>query len=841
MIENLVIVESPAKAKTIEKFLGKDYTVKSSFGHIRDLAKKNLGIDIEHDFTPKYEISTDKKSLVKELKSLAKEAKTIWLASDEDREGEAIAWHLYEVLKLKPENTKRIVFHEITKDAILNAIKNYRTIDQNLVDAQQARRILDRLVGFEISPILWKKIKPSLSAGRVQSVAVKLIVEREREINNFKKQKYFRTIGNFICPDKSSLINGDLNKRIEDETEIKNLLKTCKTANFIVSKIEKKPSTRRPSPPFTTSTLQQEASRKMGFSVSRVMSIAQKLYERGLITYMRTDSVNLSSLAINTAKRVIIDTIGEEYSNPRNYSTTTKGAQEAHEAIRPTYLENSTISGDKGEEMLYSLIYKRTLASQMSNASLERTNITIGISDSNYHFTATGEMILFDGFLKMYIESTDDENQEEKSSLLPHLVEGDILSYDKIQSTEQYTQHPPRYTEATLVKKMETLEIGRPSTYAPTITTIQNRNYVIRESRDGVDKEFKIIELFDNKITDNSITKKFGGDKKKIFPTNIGIVVSDFLDEHFKQIMDYNFTASAEDELDEVAKGKKQWQDMISKFYSSFHSIVVDTLENADRESGERELGIDPKTGGKVSVRIGRFGPLAQITEGENIRYAGLKEEQLIENITLEEALDLFKFPRQLGEFEDKKVSIGIGRFGPYIRHDGKFVSLKKDEDEPTTITLETAIIRIKEKREADKKKLIHEFEGGIQVLNGRWGPYISFEKTNYKILKTIDAEKLTLEACQEIIAKGAPKTKRKPYAKKATVAKKTSAKAKSKTSKAKSTATKDKGKTSKSTTAKAKSTTTKTKNTTKAKSTRAKASRSKKIEKETKKTDKES
>jgi len=820
MIENLVIVESPAKAKTIEKFLGKDYTVKSSFGHIRDLEKKNLGIDIEHDFTPKYEISADKKSLVKELKSLAKEAKVVWLASDEDREGEAIAWHLYEVLELNPENTKRIVFHEITKDAILNAIKNYRNIDLNLVDAQQARRILDRLVGFEISPILWKKIKPSLSAGRVQSVAVKLIVEREREINNFKEQKYFKTSSNFICPDKSSIIKADLNKRIENETEVKDFLELCKTANFVVSKIEKKPSVRRPSPPFTTSTLQQEASRQMGFSVSRTMSLAQKLYERGLITYMRTDSVNLSSLAINTAKKVIIDTIGEEYSKPRNYSTNTKGAQEAHEAIRPTYLENASISGDKSEQMLYSLIYKRTLASQMANASLERTNITIGISDSNYHFSATGEMILFDGFLKMYIEGTDDENQEEKSSLLPKLSEGDILSYSKIQSTEQYTQHPPRYTEATLVKKMETLEIGRPSTYAPTITTIQNRNYVLRESREGVNRDFKLIELSKNKISDKFITKKFGSDKKKLFPTNIGIVVTDFLTSHFQQIMDYNFTAKAEDELDEVARGKKQWQKMIGEFYSSFYPLITDTLENADRESGERELGIDPSTGEKVSVRIGRFGPLAQIGEGENIRYAGLKKEQLIENITLEEALDLFKFPRQLGEFEDKKVSIGIGRFGPYIRHDGKFVSLKKDEDEPTTITLETAIQRIEEKREADRKKLINEFEGGIKVLNGRWGPYISFEKTNYKILKTIDAEKLTLEECKEIIAKGAPKTKRKSTAKKTTAkkttAKKTTAKkttAKKSTAK-KTTAKKDstkKATTPKKTTGKAKSETSKT------------------------------
>lgn len=760
MVENLVIVESPAKAKTIEKFLGKGYTVKSSFGHIRDLEKKDLGIDIEHNFQPKYEISADKKTVVKELKTLAKEAKTVWLASDEDREGEAIAWHLFEVLKLKPENTKRIVFHEITKDAILYAIEHPRNIDLNLVDAQQARRVLDRLVGFEVSPVLWKKVKPSLSAGRVQSVAVKLIVEREREINAFKEQCYYRITGSFLATDKASL-DAEVQERFTTKEATENYLNACRDAVFSVKKVETKPTVRKPAPPFTTSTLQQEASRKLGFSVSQTMSVAQKLYEHGFITYMRTDSVNLSDLAIRTCKAVICQTLGERYSHPRNFSTKSKGAQEAHEAIRPTYMDRTSIEGDRNEQQLYDLIYKRTLASQMTDAELERTNIEIGLSNNSIPFTATGEVIKFDGFLKVYMESHDDETEDEHSKLLPAMSPGDILTRNIINAQEQYTQHPPRYTEASLVKKMEALGIGRPSTYAPTITTIQNRGYIIRESREGIERNIEIIELKGNEIKSKTIKKTFGAEKKKLFPSDMGMVVTDFLSEHFKNIMDYNFTAEAEEALDHVAEGAVEWQKMIGEFYSPFHETVEKTLKNSERNSGERILGKDPNTGETVSVRIGRFGPMAQIGEGDNIRYAGLQKGQLMETITLEDALDLFKFPRKLGKYEEKEVSIGIGRFGPYIKHDNKFVSLKKGIDDPGTITLETAIERIEEKRESDRNKLIREFDCGIQILNGRFGPYIVFNKTNYKIPKNMKADELTEEQCKNLIEKeGVKKTK---------------------------------------------------------------------------------
>ena len=779
MIENLVIVESPAKAKTIERFLGENYVVKSSFGHIRDLEKKDLGIDIEHNFQPKYEISPDKKAIVKELKQLAKEAKTVWLASDEDREGEAIAWHLFEVLGLKKENTKRIVFHEITKDAILHAINNPRDIDKNLVDAQQARRVLDRLVGFEVSPVLWKKVKPSLSAGRVQSVAVKLIVEREREINHFVEQKYYKVTGTFETKDASGNsipLKAELSERFSTQEETVNFLEHCKKATFSVSDVETKPSSRKPAPPFTTSTLQQEASRKLGFSVSQTMAVAQKLYEQGHITYMRTDSVNLSQLAIGAAKAVICNTLGEKYSKPRNFATKTKGAQEAHEAIRPTYMDKETISGDKNEQQLYSLIRKRTLASQMAEAELEKTTITIAISGEKYTFEAVGEVIIFDGFLKVYMESFDDEKEDDEAALLPAIHKGDQLQRSLIQALEQYTTHPPRYTEASLVKKMEALGIGRPSTYAPTITTIQNRGYILRESREGAERQLDQIDLKGQDIKVKKINRMFGAEKKKLFPSDIGMVVTDFLSNYFMNIMDYNFTANAEDALDHIAEGEVEWQSMIGTFYQPFHANVEKTLKESERNTGARELGKDPQTGETVVVRIGRFGPMAQIGEGESVRYAGLLKGQLMETITLEEALDLFKFPRQLGEFEEKPVSIGIGRFGPYIKHNQLFVSLKKGIDDPGTITLETAIERINEKREIEKNRKIQEFENGVQILNGRFGPYITFNKVNYKIPKGKEADKLTFEETMAIIEKGGDCKKK--------TTKKTTKKAASKTTK---------------------------------------------------------
>lgn len=794
MIENLVIVESPAKAKTIERFLGPNYVVKSSYGHIRDLEKKDLGIDIAHNFQPKYEISPDKKAVVKELKQLAKEAKTVWLASDEDREGEAIAWHLFEVLGLKKENTKRIVFHEITKDAILYAIEHPRDIDKNLVDAQQARRVLDRLVGFEVSPVLWKKVKPSLSAGRVQSVAVKLIVEREREINHFVEQKYYRVQGTFTTKDKDGnpvSLKAELSERFRTKEETMAFMEFCKHAEFVVRDVETKPSIRKPAPPFTTSTLQQEASRKLGFSVSQTMSVAQRLYEHGYITYMRTDSVNLSHLAINTAKSVIVNTLGEKYSKPRNYATKTKGAQEAHEAIRPTYMDKETIDGDRNEQQLYSLIRKRTLASQMADAELEKTTIAIAMPGKSYMFEAEGEVVVFDGFLRMYMESQDDEKEEEHLAILPTIHQGDILQRGIIEATEQYTPHPPRYTEASLVKKMEALGIGRPSTYAPTITTIQNRGYILKESRDGVERQIDSIQLKGQDIQTSKISRVFGAEKKKLFPSDIGIVVTDFLSNYFKNIMDYNFTAKAEDALDLVAEGNEEWQDMINTFYQPFHANVEKTLKESERNTGERELGLDPDSGEPVSVRIGRFGPVAQIGVGEHVRYAGLQKGQLMETITLEEALALFRFPRQLGEFEGKPVSVAIGRFGPYIKHDQLFVSLKKGVDDPGTITLETAIERIQEKREAEKKRKIKEFDNGIQVLNGRYGPYIAYNKENYKIPKDRDAAQLTEEDCLAIIKQsGEPKKKttRKVAAKK-TVEKQ--AKSAGKTTKSRSKTTK--------------------------------------------------
>ncbi len=777
MHENLVIVESPAKAKTIEKFLGKDFVVASSMGHIRDLEKKDFGIDIEKKFKPKYIISPDKRKIVAELKKLAGDAKIVWLASDEDREGEAIAWHLKEVLKLKPENTKRIVFHEITKDAILHAVKNPRDIDVNLVNAQQARRVLDRIVGFEVSPVLWKKVKPSLSAGRVQSVAVRLIVEREREIINFISESSFRVVGYFLVKDKEGKLTelkAELSKRFDTSEEAYQFLEKCKSASFRVEDVVKKPAKRTPAKPFTTSTLQQEASRKLGFSVSQTMAVAQRLYENGKITYMRTDSVNLSGLALSTAKQKIEELHGEKYVKIRKYKTVSKGAQEAHEAIRPTYMSQETVDGTAQEQRLYELIWKRTIASQMADAILEKTTVSIAISNSSEKFLATGEVIVFDGFLKVYIESTDDENGNNNGDeIIPPLKANDILEMNSIIATERYSQRPPRYTEAALVKRLEELGIGRPSTYAPTITTIQNRNYVVKEDRPGIERQFEVVTLKNNNIGKKLNVEIAGTEKSKLFPTDIGMVVNDFLTENFEEIMDFNFTASVENDFDDIADGKKVWYEMIDKFYQPFHQKVENALQNTERSKGERILGMDPNTGKQVSVKIGRFGPIAQLGEasadgeGEKPQFSSLHASQILETITLEEALDLFKLPRELGEFENKNVTVGIGRFGPYIRHDNKFVSLGKDDD-PYDVNLSRAIELIEAKRQKDKQAVILTFneEPDLKVLNGRWGPYISFKKKNYKIPRNVEADKLTLEDCLKIINE-APDTKTKRTRKK--------------------------------------------------------------------------
>ncbi len=771
MHENLVIVESPAKAKTIEKFLGKDYFVTSSMGHIRDLEKKDFGIDMENNYQPKYIVSPDKKKIVAELKKQSKDAKMVWIASDEDREGEAIAWHLKEVLKLTPEKTRRIVFHEITKEAILKAIANPRPIDENLVNAQQARRVLDRIVGFEVSPVLWKKVKPSLSAGRVQSVAVRLIVEREREIMNFESKSNFRVTAVFLVPDKNGNaveLKADLKKRFETKEQAQAFLEKCKTAEFSIADIVTKPSKRTPAAPFTTSTLQQEASRKLGFSVSQTMSVAQRLYEAGKITYMRTDSVNLSSLAINTAKSKIIQSLGEKYHKVRQYKTKSKGAQEAHEAIRPSYIDQEEVSGSNQEKRLYELIWKRTIASQMADAELERTTINIAVSNSAELFQATGEVIKFDGFLRVYMESTDNEDEaDENASLLPPVKEKQALRAELVEATERFTQRPPRYTEASLVKKLEEQGIGRPSTYAPTITTVQNRGYVVKEDRPGVERQFVHMMLVNNELKEAVKTEITGAERSKLFPTDIGMVVNDFLIKYFDKIMDYRFTAKVEVEFDEVADGTRVWSDVIDEFYKPFHENVENALEVSERTNGERILGDDPKTGKPISVKIGRYGPLAQLgettEEGEKPQFASLRSGQHLETITLEEALDLFKLPRDLGEYEDKKVSVAIGRFGPYIRHDNKFVSLEKDVDDPYTIKLDRAIELIEAKREKDRKALIKTFdeEPELRILNGRWGPYISYKKKNYKIAKGTEAENLSLEDCMKIIAEG-PKPKRK-------------------------------------------------------------------------------
>ncbi|MFB6319933.1 type I DNA topoisomerase [Saccharicrinis sp. FJH54] len=769
MVENLVIVESPAKAKTIEKFLGKDYVVKSSFGHIRDLKKRDLSIDLENNYQPHYTVPTDKKKIVTELKKMAADAKTVWLASDEDREGEAIAWHLAEALNLDHAKTKRIVFHEITKDAILNAIKTPRKIDQHLVNAQQARRVLDRIVGFEISPILWRKVKPALSAGRVQSVAVKLIVEREREVEAFEPQSSFRVIAEFLVPNENgdnTLLKAELSKRFKTAEETATFLQGCAGADFVIDDISKKPTKKSPAPPFTTSTLQQEASRKLGYSVSQTMSIAQRLYESGHITYMRTDSVNLSSLAINTSKSEIIEQFGAEYSKVRKYSTQSKGAQEAHEAIRPTYVNQHEISGSAQEQRLYELIWKRTVASQMSDAQLEKTTIKIGVSGHDEYFNATGEVIKFDGFLKLYIESSDDEdNGSEENGLLPAVKLNQQLDLNQIVATERFTQKPPRYTEASLVRKLEELGIGRPSTYAPTISTIQNREYVVKESREGDTREYAELVLKNGAVKETTKKENYGYEKSKLFPTDIGMVVNDFLDENFTNIMNYNFTAEVEKEFDVIAEGKLDWTKAIDEFYKDFHPTVEKSKERSDTKVGERILGTDPKSGRQVSVKIGRFGPMVQIgtaEEEEKPQFASLLKGQSINSINLEEALELFKLPREVGEYEGGKVVIGVGRFGPYVRHASKFVSLGK-EDDPLSITLGRSIELIEAKREQEKNSLIKTFdeEPDLQILKGRFGPYIKYKKKNFKIPKGTDPEALTLEKCMELTKDSGSKGKK--------------------------------------------------------------------------------
>ena len=791
MAKNLVIVESPAKAKTIEKFLGSDFKVMSSYGHIRDLKKKDFSIDIENNFEPVYEIPDDKKKVVSELKSASKKVETVWLASDEDREGEAISWHLYHALGLEGKNTKRIVFHEITKTAIQEAIKNPRDIDNNLVDAQQARRVLDRIVGFELSPVLWRKIKPSLSAGRVQSVSVRLIVEREREIQNFVSEAAYRIIAIFTKEEDGQTheIKAEFNKRLKTKEEALELLEKLRTSTFTVEDVTTKPGKKSPAAPFTTSTLQQEASRKLGFSVAQTMRVAQSLYESGRITYMRTDSVNLSGLAINTAKAEIIEQYGEKYWQVRQYSTKSKGAQEAHEAIRPTYLNEHDAGTTQQEKRLYNLIWKRTIASQMANAELERTTATIGISNADGKFVASGEVIKFDGFLRVYLEGTDDEDSETDEGLLPPMKANDLLNMQNITATERFTQRPARYTEASLVRKMEELGIGRPSTYAPTISTIQNREYVEKTTVDGTERIYNILTLEGGKIKDKDKKEIYGLDKNKLVPTDIGIVVNDFLVEYFPKVVDYHFTADVEKEFDKVAAGNKQWNDIIKAFYGEFHPVVEETLEmRMEHKAGERVLGEDPKTGRQVAVKIGRYGPLAQIgvpEEDEKPLFAALQKTQSIETITLEEALKLFDLPRNLGPFRDKNMTVAIGRFGPYIRHDGKFVSLPKEYD-PMEVTSEEAIAIIEEKERKDREKIIKTFdeEPGLQVLNGRYGPYIAFDKKNYKIPKTQEPSELTLEMCKEIIEK-TPKTTTKGAKK--TTAKKTTTKKSTTTTKKKS------------------------------------------------------
>ena len=759
MGENLVIVESPAKAGTIAKFLGKGYVVKSSFGHIRDLKKKGLGIDIEHGFVPQYEISSDKKKTVAELSAAAKKAETVWLASDEDREGEAIAWHLSETLGLPPEKTRRIVFHEITKTAILEAIENPRGIDMDLVKAQQARRVLDRIVGFELSPILWKKIQPKLSAGRVQSVALKLIVDREREIAAFDAKPMFRIEGLFLAAGSKKPLRATLDRKFETEAEARGFLERCKGEQFHVSSVETREARRTPAPPFTTSTLQQEAARKLGFSVSQTMSIAQRLYEAGLITYMRTDSTNLSSLALGTTKEKIIELYGPQYSKVRNYRTRSKGAQEAHEAIRPTYVSNMEIEGASTEKRLYNLIWKRTVACQMADAVVEKTDVVIRGERIEESFTVTGEQILFDGFLKVYIEGRDDE-EDEVQAVLPKIARGQALTCQSISALQKYTQHPPRYSEASLVKKLEELGIGRPSTYASTVSTITTRGYIVKGDKPGVEHEVCELVLRGDDITRTVKREMTGAEKKKLLPENIGIVVTDFLSANFADILNYGFTAKVEESFDKVAKGSLKWDKVISDFYGPFHNEVETSLQDREHTRAERVLGTDPKSGKPVIARIGRFGPLVQkgASDDPGKQFVSLGKGQLIETITLEEALQLFALPRVVGHYKDFEITTAIGRFGPYVKYDGKFVSLGKGQD-PYTITEKQAVALIEDHLAKESKKTIAEFPAsGIQVLSGRYGPYIKQGKDNYKIPKRTDPATLTEEACLDIISKASKK-----------------------------------------------------------------------------------
>lgn len=775
MHENLVIVESPAKAKTIEKILGQHYTVKSSFGHIRDLKKKGLSIDIAKGFEPEYEVSPDKVQLVRELKKLSEEATTVWLASDEDREGEAIAWHLKETLALPDSKTKRIVFHEITKNAILHAVENPRQVDQNLVNAQQARRVLDRLVGFELSPLLWKKVRPSLSAGRVQSVTVRLIVEREREIMAFEGSDYYRVVGIFTTPD-GAILKAELNTRFSTEEEAAAFLQAVaqEGVTFTVGHIETKPAKRTPAPPFTTSTLQQEAARKLGFSVGQTMSVAQRLYEAGLITYMRTDSVHLSSLALGAAKTAITEFFGPQYHKTRQYTTKSKGAQEAHEAIRPTHIDRREAGTSPQEKRLYDLIWKRTVACQMADAQLEKTTVQIIVSNRTEKFTASGEVITFDGFLRLYMESHDDEtgskNDSTTEGILPPLTVGSALGRNEISATQRFAQRPPRYSEASLVKHLEELGIGRPSTYAPTISTVINRGYVVKEDREGTKREYTVLTLSKaGKLERTQQSEISGTEKNKLFPTDIGMLVTDYLAEHFSAILDYNFTAKVEKEFDEIAEGELDWRRMLAAFYEPFHEDVDNAEEETNYVRSERLLGTDPKSGKPVYARVGKFGPMVQLgetpapnttpTEEEKPKYASLQKGQMVATITLEEALALFELPREVGEYEGKPIVAAVGRFGPYVRHDGKFVSLKvREGDDPHTVTLERAIALIEEKREAERNRVIQQYDAeDIQVLNGRWGPYIAHGGANYKIPKTLlakrEASSLTLDELKALIA----------------------------------------------------------------------------------------
>ncbi|KAB8154312.1 type I DNA topoisomerase [Kordia sp. TARA_039_SRF] len=831
MAKNLVIVESPAKAKTIEKFLGKDYKVESSFGHIADLPSKELGVNVEGDFEPEYIVSSDKKAVVKKLKDLAKKAETVWLASDEDREGEAIAWHLAETLKLDPERTKRIVFHEITKSAILKAIDNPRDIDYNLVNAQQARRILDRLVGYELSPVLWRKVKGGLSAGRVQSVSVRLIVERERSIQDFKPVASYKISAEFLNS-KGKKFKAKLNKTFPTHEAAKKFLAKNVGANFKIANLETKPAKKSPAAPFTTSTLQQEASRKLYFSVSKTMTLAQRLYEAGYITYMRTDSVNLSNDAKNAAQEEIIRSYGEEYSQPRNYKSKAKGAQEAHEAIRPTNMENHSVDAEYDQVRLYELIWKRTLASQMSDAKLERTNVKIEANTHGERFTANGEVLKFEGFLKVYLEGKDDD-EEEQDGMLPALFEGENVTNDYITATQRYTKPPYRFTEASLVKQLEELGIGRPSTYAPTISTIQNRGYIEKGTVEGVERQYEQLTLKNDKIIEKELTEKVGSDKGKLVPTDIGMIVNDFLVKNFSSILDYNFTAKVEQDFDDIASGNEEWKDMMKDFYKDFHPKVEDVKENAERESGERILGTDPETGKQVSVRLGRFGPMVQIgtvDDEEKPKFASLSPDQQLNTITYEEAMDLFKLPKSLGEYKGQPVEVNNGRYGPYVKFGKKFISLDKGED-PLSVEMDRAkeLIDAREKADApiaqyeghdvtkgvgrfgpflkwngifinvnkkydfdnlskadieelieDKKKkerekIIHNWEAeGIRVEKARWGrSNIIQGKTKIELPKTVDATELTLEEVQKIIAEKAPKKKTKAKAKSKAKAKK--------------------------------------------------------------------